>query len=638
MSAGAIATPLIIPLRPPLLGTTSSHIDTNTFIEIRSDSSGVEIFYTTNGTKPDHVHKALNRTTQKYKRPFLLREGKRTIKAVAVSRNGLQESQLVTKTFQVDLAIPDVDHIQDPAEDDERNFQFAYHKAPYRSRSRSRSPPPMLTRPRSRSSSPIFRRSTDLNLDLHRLQLDERNVLTRTDSGFYSTGQVNGHTRESNSYPVHQTSSTQPYQSIHPPREYDFMNKQVVMAGDYPMRSSIAEPQYWVNGRPIKTQNTQVVPSGNVSWEHSLSLPLRTLDKQSIATQTSGLVFPTPEQLYRMRSEIEDLARVRQELKRLKEEQKPVLTDASIGKGFWQKQLTHITEHIKEFTTQNAEFRATVSEPRLTRIIGAAVEDEDDEYSVTFTFRKLPTPEYRSSRPCRQQYDKQGPKYFATRERGYYSDDCGSVYSIDSYETYEKPRKQIGGRAKKRNIPRPRKRHPSEERERSRERSYQEKMHPEDRLLLKEIGSKGKGRSEEVQQLLDEGANPNVENVDGVPVLAIAVINGLINCVPVLVEAGAKINKRFGARGNTALHEAVLKGPGAKKMIETLISNGANSQVQNNKGITPYDLAVKAGYDGITNMLASNVGFSLMDRLSKKYSNGDFKKHSSRRELDLDGF
>lgn len=90
MTAGSISAPYIIPLR---VGQASKFlIDTNTLIEIRSDTNDVDIYYTLDGTKPDgFVTLTRQRSTIKYKKPFyipkeLIHSGKATIKALAVSR------------------------------------------------------------------------------------------------------------------------------------------------------------------------------------------------------------------------------------------------------------------------------------------------------------------------------------------------------------------------------------------------------------------------------------------------------------------------------------------------------------------------------------------------------------------------
>ena len=90
MISSSISAPYIIPLR--IEQTPQFLIDTNTLIEIRSESSDVDIYYTLDGTKPDaFITLTTKRSTIQYRKPFYVpREyahaGKVTIKAVAVSR------------------------------------------------------------------------------------------------------------------------------------------------------------------------------------------------------------------------------------------------------------------------------------------------------------------------------------------------------------------------------------------------------------------------------------------------------------------------------------------------------------------------------------------------------------------------
>lgn len=93
MTAGSISAPSIIPLRPAQYGETHKFtIDTNTLIEISSESEGVEIYYTLDGSKPDAFTPiAVRPSTIRYRKPFhipkqMVKGGKVTIKAIAVSR------------------------------------------------------------------------------------------------------------------------------------------------------------------------------------------------------------------------------------------------------------------------------------------------------------------------------------------------------------------------------------------------------------------------------------------------------------------------------------------------------------------------------------------------------------------------
>ena len=94
MTAGAISAPTIIPLRVAQYGQTQKFsIDTNTLIEIKSETNNVDIYYTLDGSKPDSFTTvATRRSTIQYKKPFHIpiRQNseieKVTVKAIAVSK------------------------------------------------------------------------------------------------------------------------------------------------------------------------------------------------------------------------------------------------------------------------------------------------------------------------------------------------------------------------------------------------------------------------------------------------------------------------------------------------------------------------------------------------------------------------
>ena len=93
MTAGSISAPSIIPLGVTDYGQTHKFtIDTNTLIEICSETKDVDIYYTLDSSKPDPFTSiATRRSTIQYKKPFYIPRqiasaGKATIKAIAVSK------------------------------------------------------------------------------------------------------------------------------------------------------------------------------------------------------------------------------------------------------------------------------------------------------------------------------------------------------------------------------------------------------------------------------------------------------------------------------------------------------------------------------------------------------------------------
>ncbi|XP_047194056.1 double zinc ribbon and ankyrin repeat-containing protein 1 isoform X2 [Hippoglossus stenolepis] len=103
MTAGAVSAPLIIPIMHLETHRTKNHINTNTPVSIKSDTPGVVIFYSLDGSKP--VAAARGRSadsSRKYSEPILLPAGRVSVRAVAVSSDGRQSST-VTKVFCVDI-------------------------------------------------------------------------------------------------------------------------------------------------------------------------------------------------------------------------------------------------------------------------------------------------------------------------------------------------------------------------------------------------------------------------------------------------------------------------------------------------------------------------------------------------------
>lgn len=127
----------------------------------------------------------------------------------------------------------------------------------------------------------------------------------------------------------------------------------------------------------------------------------------------------------------------------------------------------------------------------------------------------------------------------------------------------------------------------------------------------------GEGREDEVQRLLDEGANPECVTADGTPAIIIATVNKYSDCLPLLVNAGAKLNAKNMTKGNTALHEAVPLGADGLKCVDALLGLGARTNVANDAGQTAYDLAMSSGLDSVAQRFTSSVGDEMLQKLTK---------------------
>ncbi|KFU95189.1 Double zinc ribbon and ankyrin repeat-containing protein 1, partial [Chaetura pelagica] len=109
MTAGSVSVPQVIPLRIPLPGKAKHQIDTNTLVEIKSDTPEVSIYYTLDGSKPELIRKPGygDHNTFKYKGPIILPVGKIVVKALAVTKD-CRESTVVTKVFLVEYKQPNI--------------------------------------------------------------------------------------------------------------------------------------------------------------------------------------------------------------------------------------------------------------------------------------------------------------------------------------------------------------------------------------------------------------------------------------------------------------------------------------------------------------------------------------------------
>ncbi|NWH78259.1 DZAN1 protein, partial [Piaya cayana] len=120
MTAGSVSVPQVIPLCIPLPGKAKHEIDTNTLVEIKSDTPEVSIYYTLDGSKPELTRKPGYRehSTFKYNGPIMLPVGKIIVKALAVTED-CRESTVVTKVFLVEYKQP---NILFSVEDSDKNF------------------------------------------------------------------------------------------------------------------------------------------------------------------------------------------------------------------------------------------------------------------------------------------------------------------------------------------------------------------------------------------------------------------------------------------------------------------------------------------------------------------------------------
>ncbi|XP_063774218.1 double zinc ribbon and ankyrin repeat-containing protein 1 [Pseudophryne corroboree] len=773
MTAGSIFVPQIIPLRVPLPGKGKYEIDTNTPIEIKSDSPNVSIHYTLDGSKPELHRKVghMENTTLKYRGPFTLPDGKITVKALAVSRDG-RESGTVTKVFIVEYVPPDIDssdedngenflkeltkqdtdNVSSPAKTkkkgsilqrssawDDTTQSYKGHEIDGRTSHRSLTGPrfmnsrlgkpihgeePMSVPQTQRSqlkdtADPIVRKSltstqsmriqreTDFLKCAHCLasrpsdpfarfcqecgspvppipgrrlpppegaqmglcvecrtmvpmntpscivceaplfpQMQPQATIQLKDKTicrFCGTGNpinlkhcVTCEAKLPDTQtPIYSGDSAPPIPNqkgkmqscskcgrvnladarfcdwcgAKPGPSVSYLTCSKCSANNHPYAHFCVscgvylEPPGRPYSQPSRMMRTadRLTLSGDVdgraSWQPlSVSLPDPRLctEKMEKGTQTVGLFYPSSKLMEK--KELELLSE--KDKKDKMSDRKPLVTAISPGRGYWRQQLDHICAHLRCYTQNDSDFKALIGKPRMGRIISATMHEDGYEVSLRLNYVLVTDKDAVTGKPMRLSSDHFLSNVTEGRD--------------EHYESHSSVASEDGLSARSNNIKAKRSR-----RKNRKPLQKEDRLPPEDRKLLKEVGSKGEGRISAVEELLDEGADPNCSDNEDRPVLTVAVLNKHDKVIPVLVQKGADIDQQSGPHNNTALHEAVLLGLDGKKCTEVLLGCNASIKKKNDKGMTAYDLALKSGNDQLSSLFASKMGQGMLDKLTK---------------------
>lgn len=743
-------------------GQHKTAIDTNTKIELHSDSSGVTIYYTTNGAKPEPFgnHGPAAKSTFKYREPFRLAGGKKTVRAVAVAPDGIRESHVVTKAFEVDEV--ELDH--PPIREDGLEFVNEIGRDTRAKREVQQFAHKMVTSKQAWKEISKMRQTEQMMEDMTLMGSSKYHPMTNGNIPSSAFNLSNGHGMMSPKRLPPDTATqamrlqretdflkcvycmaprpSDPYarfcfdcgnpvpplpQTRMPPPEPGQMgtcvecnsvvpfNAPTCVICEAPLRPQ-NQPQASVKlgeklvcmvcgtanpgmltscvtcearlplvGKPVHLLNTappeprsggQMItcskcgrinngdarfcdwcgtkPSapgsklsctrcqasnhpyaqycgscgtiieppqrpevrnsgitvtlnqsalksngGPATWM-PVNLSGKPVPTETISTQTVGLFYPSEREIKKRMAEDEEKLALEKQMR----DRKPLLTAISPGRGYWRKQMEHVVTHLKAHAQNNAEFRALIGEPRMGKIISTVVHEDAYELSLTvnFALRGNKDPFDGDSQPGTSTRE-----YLSSYTRGRHSsmDRYNSMESLSSLGSARKTKKKPVKKKPKKPV-----------------RKVEDKLTPEDKRLLKEVGKNGEGMPSEIQQLLDEGADPNCVDKDGYPPLHLAVINKHVDAIPILVQEGAEVDKKGPTRGNTALHEAVTLG--SSELVEILLGCKANTQKKNEKGESPYDLAVKLGYESIGRKLAASLGQTALGKLIKPKSQPEF--------------
>ncbi|XP_039384589.1 double zinc ribbon and ankyrin repeat-containing protein 1 isoform X2 [Mauremys reevesii] len=742
MTAGSVSVPQIIPLRLPLPGKAKHEIDTNTHVEIKSDTPDVTIYYTLDGSKPELFRRPGygECNTFKYKGPITLPDGKITVKALAVTKD-CRESAIVTKVFLVEYEPP---NILFAAEDNDENFLKDLSNQELEGGLTVTKLKKKGVNVKSKSS------WNDTAQEFQGLEVERRTVQKSLKGPRFLNGHLEtpGYREKSISPPpTHQSQfigsavssrkSLTSTQTMRIQRETDFLRcahclaprpsdpfarfcqecgspilpvpgcrlpppegaqmglcvecrtmvpmntptcivceapiapqlqpqasicLKPALSGDAPPplsshlgrtiscskcgRDNHCDARFcdWCGAKPgpppsyftcfkcgasnhpyarfcgscgvyieppsrLGSQNSMLLSAGDTfafsedkglqtraAWEPLVvSLPKSRLDRterKDKGTQTIGLFYPSSALL-----EKKELELVSQKEKQEKmSDHKPLLTAISPGRGYWRKQLDHVCAHLRSYAQNNPEFRALIGEPRMGKIISATVHEDGYEVSLRLNYILAINKDILTGKPMK--FDNHYLSTVTEGRDGRYDSQaslvCEEGHSISS------PREKVKRTKKTRTFL-----------------EKEDKLSPEARQLLKEVGPAGEGKISLVEQLLDEGADPNCTNSEDRPALTVAVLNRHDAVVPVLVQKGADIDQQSGPHNNTALHEATLLGLEGKRCIKVLLGCNANIKKKNEKGLSAYDLALKTGNEEIISLFASKLGQGMLDKLTK---------------------
>ncbi|CAI5780331.1 zinc ribbon and ankyrin repeat-containing 1 isoform X1 [Podarcis lilfordi] len=606
MTAGSILVPQIIPLRLSTPGKAKHEIDTNTLIEIKSDTPDVTIYYTIDGSKPQLFRKLNYRdhNTFKYNGPITLPDGKITIKALAVTKDG-RESTVVTKVFIVEYVTPNV-HV--PDEDENENFLEDLISQEMEDELSH-----LNLRKKEASAESRFH-LPDVALELKGLSKEKSFVPsqiigTHLLKNYLNTSSDGEKSNSATWMPRSQMELCNKCQTMVPRNSPTCIVCEALITPRLQEQGSVRQKGKVVYclcgaGNPICI--TQCVVCGIQFPEAQMSNSLQTrqqsvislppsipnlLEKKEQGTQTIGLYYPSIRFLEKKESELLS----QKEKSNETNYHKPLLTAISPGRGYWRKQLDHVCAHLRSYTQNNPEFRTLIGEPQMGKLISATVHKDSYQVSLQINYALAINKDILTNKPLAFGYHELSPS--KAGRAGLYESQAGLA------------------REESKRVP-----SPSEKVKRMMKTGTclekEDKLTTESRQLLKEVGPKGEGRPFVVEQLIDEGADPNCTNSEDQPALTLAVLSRHHEVIPILVQKGANVDHQSRPLNNTALHEAVLLGLEGWECMDALLGCNANIKKKNSRGLSACDLALKSGIDKIVSLFARKLGKRMLDKTS----------------------
>ncbi|ELK03938.1 hypothetical protein PAL_GLEAN10024028 [Pteropus alecto] len=257
------------------------------------------------------------------------------------------------------------------------------------------------------------------------------------------------------------------------------------------------------------------------AWQ-SLNVPVPKPDvgtTKDVGTQTTGLFYPSGKLLAKKELEITSLKQRQEKMS----DHKPLLTAISPGRGYWRKQLDHISAHLRSYTQNNPEFRALIAEPRMGKLISATVHEDGYEVNIRLNYVQVSNKNLYFNKAVNfsdhflSSVTEGGTGLFGSRSS------LVSDYSQGTSDATEKVKRMKNFKTK----------------------TFQEKK----------------------EQLT--GADPNCSDNEDRPVVTVAVINKHHEVIPVLVQRGADIDQQWGPC-NASFQKKNTRGQTARDLALTV--------------------------------------------------------------------
>ncbi|XP_064644568.1 uncharacterized protein LOC135498269 isoform X3 [Lineus longissimus] len=394
-SSGAIIPPSIIALRPPEIGKPLNLIDTETYLELYTESPGCRVYFTTDGTKPNPFSPKVGgkEATFRYKAPFTLKPGKRTLRCLAITRDGRSESSVVTKTFNVEELEPE--YSSSEGESDIMSFVSSESDVDFEKERKAKE-----KKKKEKEEKKKEKEKADKEKEKKKKKGEEKKDKEKKDKEKEKEKEKKKKDEKKDS------KDSKALVPSHMPKEA-WGTPGAAGAGTHdvdgpfnPTNYSGTQINLW-GVPPDQWPALNVGPHGTVFQPAppKPEAPRITEGPSGISTQQLGNLTN------QVMQKLDDTAQmtvkdVRKAIEAAKQDipvvvpqskpepKEPTLMPVSAGNGDVKKQISHIYAHLLDYAKRDPNFRASVSQPKLGKILSADMDESADSYLITIQLGK----------------------------------------------------------------------------------------------------------------------------------------------------------------------------------------------------------------------------------------------------------